>query len=110
MAKVWITEFANLAYDEHGNIMPCPLVPARRTTVVDFTAGAALMAQAIGDDCALIAVCADANCHINTTPFAAPVAASVASSKRIPANTIVHFGILPGNAAGVAIGAVAATS
>lgn len=105
MAKLYITEYTQLALDSRG----LPLQAGDETgwvadQVIDFTAGSTQSA-ALNTNTKFVRMSADAVCSVR---FAANPTATV-NNRRLPANTIEYVGVKGDVAGGLRVAAVANT-
>lgn len=107
MPKVWVTEFAQSGEDARGHEVPCPKLPALKTSVIDIASGSDVMATAFLDSTSLIEIEGDVAFHFVCAVQASTPTADT-NDQRVAANAVRHFTIQTGNPQGLAIAAVAA--
>lgn len=90
MADVFISEYARLARDADGNVIPVGKEPAVAEQVLEI--GSAVASAAFNESTRLIRVHAEAACCLLFG--AAPTA--VTTKKRMGAGATEYFGIVPG--------------
>lgn len=96
MATLWIREYATLARPPYqagsdaGTPSDMPMEPGTDQTAVTFTTTTA--SAAFGANTRYIAIIADAAFHYVVA--AAPTATT--NALKVPANTLVHIGVIPG--------------
>lgn len=99
MAKLWVTEFKGTGGTGNAPV-DHPVVPALVTQTVTFTTSVATT-DPFSDACGLVAISADANCHIK---FAAAPTATV-DDLRLLAGVVYYFAPA---ASGLKVAAIAA--
>ena len=91
MTKLWITEYAELATDSRGNIIPVGQEPFVAKQLVDYGAGAAL-SSAFNERTKFIRINTDANVHINIGPGTPTTATN--AYPRMTAGATEFFGVV----------------